>query len=237
MSLDALKARVLKANLDLVELGLVTLTWGNVSGFDCEKGLVVIKPSGIDYADLKAKDMVTVDLEGTKIEGDLNPSSDTATHLEIYKAYPEIGGVAHTHSDYAGIFAQAHQPIPCLGTTHADHFNGDIPLTRMISEKEVLEDYEGNTGKVIVERFAQIKPLEMPAVLVAGHGAFTWGRSPEEAVTNSLALEKSAKMVWGALLLNPEIPVFPEYLLKKHYSRKHGPQAYYGQKPREKKSE
>lgn len=237
MSLEDLKARVLKANLDLVELDLVTLTWGNVSGFDREEGLVVIKPSGIDYTELKAKDMVTITLEGIKVEGDLNPSSDTPTHLEIYKAYPEIRGIAHTHSDYAGIFAQAYKPIPCLGTTHADHFKGEVPLTRMISKIEVQEDYEGNTGKVIVECFAQIKPLEMPAVLVAGHGAFTWGRSPEEAVTNSLALEKSAKMAWGALLLNSEIPVFPEYLLQKHYSRKHGPQAYYGQKPREKKNE
>ena len=237
MSLEELKARVLKANLDLVELDLVTLTWGNVSGFDSEKGLVVIKPSGIDYAELKANDMVIVDLAGNKVEGDLNPSSDTPSHLEIYLAYPEIKGVAHTHSDYASMFALAHKSIPCLGTTHADHFNGDIPLTRMISEKEVQEDYEGNTGKVIVERFAQIKPLEMPAVLVSGHGAFTWGRSPEEAVTNSLALEKTAKMAWGTLLLNSEIPDFPKYLLQKHYSRKHGPQAYYGQTPQEEKDE
>jgi L-ribulose-5-phosphate 4-epimerase len=173
-----------------------------------------------------------IDLDGKKHEGDLNPSSDTPTHLELYRAFPGIAAVAHTHSDYAGIFAQAHLPLPCLGTTHADHFNGDIPLTRMITEQEVQEDYEGHTGKVIVERFARIDPQEMPAVLVAAHGAFTWGRSPEEAVSNSLALEKTAKMAWGAMMLNPKIPSFPEYLLHKHYARKHGPEAYYGQKPK-----
>lgn len=237
MSLSQLKARVCQANLDLVDMGLVALTWGNVSGFDRKQGLLVIKPSGVDYAELKPENMVVIDLEGNKHEGDLNPSSDTPTHLELYKAFPDIAGIAHTHSDYACYFAQAHRAIPCLGTTHADHFNGEIPLSRMISEKEVLEDYEGNTGRVIVERFALLNPLEMPAVLVAGHGAFTWGRSPEEAVINSLALEKTAKMAWGAHLLNPEIPPFPEYLLEKHYSRKHGPQAYYGQKQRENKNE
>ena len=230
MSREELKARVCKANLDLVDLKLVTLTWGNVSGFDREEGFVVIKPSGVDYTELKSEDMVVIDLDGLKLEGNLSPSSDTPTHLEIYKAFPEIKGIAHTHSDYATLFAQAYKPIPCLGTTHADFFKGDIPLTRMISKKETQEDYERNTGKVIVERFAAIKPLEMPAVLVAAHGAFTWGRSPEEAVTNGLALEKSAKMAWGAMLLNSQIPPFPEYLLEKHYSRKHGPQAYYGQK-------
>jgi L-ribulose-5-phosphate 4-epimerase len=230
MSLEELKARVCQANLDLVDLKLVTLTWGNVSGCDREKGLVVIKPSGVDYGELDPGNMVVIDLGGNKVEGDLNPSSDTPTHLELYKAFPGIAGVAHTHSDYACFFAQAHRPIPCLGTTHADHFNGAVPLTRMISETEVREDYEGNTGRVIVERFAGLDPLEMPAVLVVGHGAFTWGRSPEDAVINSLALEKTAKMAWGAMLLNAEIPPFPAYLLEKHYSRKHGPGAYYGQK-------
>jgi len=230
LSREELKARVLKANLDLVDLRLVTLTWGNVSGFDRDEGIVVIKPSGVDYTALRAEDMVVIDLDGIKLEGILNPSSDTPTHLEIYRAFPEIKGIAHTHSDYAGIFAQAHLPIPCLGTTHADFFNGEIPLTRMINKEETEEDYERNTGTIIVERFAAIKPLEMPAVLVAAHGAFTWGRSPEEAVANSLALEKSAKMAWGAMQLGSKIPHFPDYLLEKHYSRKHGPHAYYGQK-------
>jgi L-ribulose-5-phosphate 4-epimerase len=235
MRLEDLRQRVYQANCDLVDLGLVTLTWGNVSGLDRESGIVVIKPSGVDYDDLKPENMVMVDLDGECVEGDLNPSSDTPTHLELYRAFDDISGVAHTHSDYAGMFAQAHRDIPCLGTTHADHFNGDVPLTRMITQDEVEADYEGNTGKVIVERFERIDPLERPAVLVAAHGAFAWGRSPEEAVVNSLALEKTAKMAWGTLGLNPEVPPFPEYLLRKHYQRKHGPQAYYGQKTGDKR--
>jgi L-ribulose-5-phosphate 4-epimerase len=178
--------------------------------------------------------MVLVDLAGDRVEGGLNPSSDTPTHLELYRSFAGISGVAHTHSDYAGMFAQAHRELPCMGTTHADHFNGSVPLTRMITSEEVEADYEGNTGRVIVERLERLDPLEMPAVLVAGHGAFTWGRSPEEAVTNSLALEKTAKMAWGALCLDPEAPGFPDYLLRKHYRRKHGPEAYYGQKTGEK---
>ena len=230
MNLKELKERVWKANKDLVDYKLVTLTWGNVSGCHREKGLVVIKPSGVSYEGLKPENMVVVDLEGNKVEGKLNPSSDTPTHLVLYRAFAEVSGIAHTHSDYATIFAQAYRPLPCLGTTHADHFHGEVPLTRMIRKKEVEEDYEGNTGRVIVERFRQLNPLEMPAVLVAGHGAFAWGKSPEEAVVNSLALEKVAKMAWGTLLLTETELSFPKYLLEKHYLRKHGPKAYYGQK-------
>jgi L-ribulose-5-phosphate 4-epimerase len=230
MSLKELKERVWKANQDLVDHKLVTLTWGNVSGCYREKGWVIIKPSGVSYEGLKPENMVVVDLEGKKVEGNLNPSSDTPTHLIIYKAFAQVSGIVHTHSDYATIFAQACRPLPCLGTTHADHFHGEVPLTRMISKKEVEEDYEGNTGRVIVERFRQLDPLEMPAVLVAGHGAFAWGKSPEEAVINSLALEKVAKMAWGTLLLTEKKLSFPKHLLEKHYLRKHGPRAYYGQK-------
>ena len=235
MSLKELKENVWKANRDLVDYKLVTLTWGNVSGCDRQKGWVVIKPSGVSYEELRPEGMVVVDLEGNTIEGKLHPSSDTPTHLVLYKAFADISGIAHTHSDYATIFSQACHPLPCLGTTHADHFSGEVPLTRLISEKEVGEDYEGNTGRVIVERFKDLHPLKMPAVLVAGHGAFTWGKSPEEAVENSLALEKVAKMAWGTLFLAEEEPCFPEYLMKKHYQRKHGPEAYYGQKKGEKK--
>jgi L-ribulose-5-phosphate 4-epimerase len=235
MRLEELRKRVYQANIDLVDLGLVTLTWGNVSGLDRESGIVAIKPSGVDYEDLAPENLVLVDLAGNRVEGDLNPSSDTPTHLELYRAFDRIAGVAHTHSDYAGMFAQARLAIPCLGTTHADHFNGEVPLTRMITQEEVEADYEGNTGKVIVERFERIDPQEMPAVLVAAHGAFAWGSSPERAVINSLALEKTAKMAWGTLSLAPEVPPFPEYLLRKHYQRKHGPQAYYGQKTGEQK--
>jgi L-ribulose-5-phosphate 4-epimerase len=235
MRLEELRKRVYQANIDLVDLGLVTLTWGNVSGLDRESGIVAIKPSGVAYKDLAPENLVLVDLAGNRVEGDLNPSSDTPTHLELYRAFDRIAGVAHTHSDYAGMFAQARLAIPCLGTTHADHFNGEVPLTRMITQDEVEADYEGNTGKVIVERFERIDPGEMPAVLVAAHGAFAWGSSPERAVINSLALEKTAKMAWGTLSLAPEVPPFPEYLLRKHYQRKHGPQAYYGQKTGEQK--
>lgn len=229
MSLKELKERVWKANLDLIDYKLVTLTWGNVSACDRQKGWVVIKPSGISYDALSPDNMVVVDLEGKKVEGKLNPSSDTPTHLVLYSAFADVSGIAHTHSDYATIFAQAFRPVPCLGTTHADHFYGDVPLTRMISKQEVEEDYEGNTGRVIVERFAKIDPLEMPAVLVPGHGAFAWGKSAREAVDNSLALEKVAKMAFGTLLLAGAKPTFPDYLKQKHHQRKHGPKAYYGQ--------
>lgn len=230
MMLEELKERVCRANQDLAKYNLAPLTWGNVSGFDRGRELVVIKPSGIGYAELTPSDMVVVDLEGRKVESRLNPSSDTPTHLILYKSFGWIGGVTHTHSAYATMFAQAGREIPCLGTTHSDHFKGDVPLTRLISRNEVEKDYEANTGKVIVERFAGLDPLLMPAVLVVGHGAFTWGRSPEEAVLNSRALESVAKMAWGSLLIGARRDQFPEYLLSKHFRRKHGPDAYYGQK-------
>jgi len=234
VNLDALKNAVCAANLDLLKYKLVSLTWGNVSGIDREHGLVVIKPSGVPYESLKPEHMAVIDLEGRKVQGNLNPSSDTPSHLEIYKAFSEISGITHTHSEYAVMFAQAYREIPCLGTTHADHFNGSIPLTRMITKEEVEENYEKNTGAVIVERFKDLNPLEMPAVLIPGHGAFTWGKSPEDSLKHSLILEKVAKMAWGALMLNPESTQLPNYLLDKHYQRKHGSKAYYGQKKKEK---
>lgn len=230
--LKGLKGRVWRANLDLVKHGLVTLTFGNASGMDRRKGLVVIKPSGITYEEMKPEDMVVVDLEGKKVEGNLNPSSDTPAHLELYKAFKEVGGIAHTHSEYATVFAQARKEIPCLGTTHADHFRGAVPLSRFLRRREVEEGYERHTGKVIVESMRGLNPLDMPAVLVAGHGPFTWGRTPEEAVENSLALEYVARMALETLRLNNRRARFPGYLLQKHFLRKHGPQAYYGQKRR-----
>ena len=230
--LKDLKEQVWQANLDLVKFHLVILTFGNVSGFDRREGLVAIKPSGVSYEELRPADMIIVDLDGKVAEGKLNPSSDTPSHLELYKAFSEIGGVSHAHSVYATAFAQAVTEIPCLGTTHADHFNGPVPVTRFLTRKEVETDYEGNTGKVIIERFARIKPLEMPAVLVAGHGPFSWGRTPNEAVQNNLILETVAKMALLTRLANPKIKDLPGYLLNKHYQRKHGPKAYYGQKRR-----
>jgi len=228
--LTELKEQVWKANLDLAKYKLITLSFGNVSGIDQNRGFVVIKPSGVSYYEAKPEDMVVVDLEGNVVDSRLNPSSDTPTHLELYKAFEQIGGVTHTHSEYATIFAQACKEIPCFGTTHADYFNGKIPVTRFLSEKEVKDDYEGNTGKVIVERFKELNPLEIPAVLVAGHGPFSWGKTPSESVENSLILEKVAKMAFGTLQINSKSGSLPEYLLQKHYLRKHGPDAYYGQK-------
>ena len=230
-----LKELVWKANLDLVKYNLVAYTFGNVSGMDRGQRLVVIKPSGMGYEELMPDDMVVVDLEGKTVEGRLNPSSDTPSHIEIYKAFQEISGITHTHSEYAAMFAQANREIPCLGTTHADHFHGTIPITRMITEEEIEENYEKNTGKVVVERFSDLEPMEIPGVLVVGHGAFTWGRSPGEAVLNSLILEKVAKMAWGTLMLNAQSESIPRCLLNKHFQRKHGPDAYYGQKNKEAK--
>ena len=224
-----LKEKVWKANLDLVKYNLVAYTFGNVSGIDREQGLVVIKPSGMAYEELMPDDMVVVDLEGTTVDGQLRPSSDTPSHIEIYKAFPEVAGVTHTHSEYATMFAQANREIPCLGTTHADHFYGPVPVTRMITEIEIAENYEKNTGKVVVERFANLDPMEMPGVLVVGHGVFTWGKSPEDAALNGMILEKIAKMAWGTLALNEGSKSIPESLLNKHFRRKHGPDAYYGQ--------
>lgn len=228
--LEEMKQRVLQANLTLVQYGLVYLTWGNVSGIDRQNKLVVIKPSGVDYDQLRTEHMSVVDLEGRLVEGTLRPSSDTPTHLELYKAFPEVGGIAHSHSEFATIFAQAGAEIPCLGTTHADHFRGTIPLTRMMIEQEVSSEYEKNTGKVIAERMSGLDPLLMPGILVAGHGPFTWGRNALDAVRHSLILERVASMAFRTYMLNPDTSELPAYLLNKHFSRKYGPQAYYGQK-------
>jgi L-ribulose-5-phosphate 4-epimerase len=228
--LEKLKEKVLNANLALVKYNLVTLTWGNVSGIDRKKGLIVIKPSGVDYEKMRSEDMVIVDLNGKRIEGRLNPSSDTPTHIELYKAFPNIGGISHSHSEYATIFAQVSMEIPCFGTTHADHFNGPIPVTRFLTEKEVNSEYEFNTGKIISERFKALDPESIPAVLVAGHAPFAWGKDPEDAVENNLVLERVAKMAWNCLALKPDLKKLPDYIQKKHHERKHGDNAYYGQK-------
>lgn len=227
--LEELKAKTLEANLTLSLQGLAVMTWGNASGLDRDTGLVAIKPSGVEYSDLVTGDMVLVDLDGKVVEGSMNPSSDTPTHLVLYKAFPDIGGVTHTHSAYATMFAQAQRGIPCLGTTHADHFYGEVPVTRTMTSEEVATDYEANTGHVIVERFEGIKPIEMPAVLVANHGPFTWGESPQKATDNAIALESVAQMAMGALQINPDAPLAPKHLIEKHYLRKHGNNAYYGQ--------
>lgn len=228
--LKKLKREVLEANKKLVEWNLVSLTWGNVSGIDRDKGLVVIKPSGVAYSEMKPDDMVVVDLNGTVIEGDLKPSSDTPTHLELYRTFPSIGGVAHSHSTYATAFAQARVEIPCFGTTHADVFNGSVPLTRILSKKEVEKDYELNTGKVIVERLKNLDPEMFHGVLVAGHAPFTWGSSALESVEHMLALERIAEMAYLSLQLTPKLTQLPKYILQKHFQRKHGATAYYGQK-------
>jgi L-ribulose-5-phosphate 4-epimerase len=228
--LESLKQSVWQANLDLVSHGLVTLTWGNVSAIDGASGLVVIKPSGVAYADLRPEDMVLVDREGAVVEGRLRPSSDTATHLELYRSWEEVGGVCHTHSAHGVMFAQARRPIPCFGTTHADHFHGEVPVTRELSAEEIEADYERNTGAVIVERFAALNPVETPGALVASHGPFAWGRDAAEAVRNAVALEAVARMALGTLQLAPTAPPASEALIEKHYRRKHGPKAYYGQR-------
>ena len=228
--LEELKQEVLKANQDLVKYGLVTLTWGNVSGIDREKKLIVIKPSGIDYDKLQVEDMVVLDLTGKIVEGDKRPSSDTPTHIELYKAFTQIGGITHTHSKYATTFAQACREIPCLGTTHADHFYGTIPVTRFLTEEEVESGYEKNTGTLIIERFKDLDPVSMPGVLVAGHAPFAWGKKAGDSVRNGLILERIAEMALGTFQLNPDEKDLPQYIKDKHYQRKHGPNAYYGQK-------
>jgi len=227
--LESLKEQVCKTNLDLVRHGLVVMTWGNVSGIDRAQGLVVIKPSGVAYDTMRTEDMVVVDMDGAVVEGTLKPSSDLPTHLVLYRAWEEVGGIVHTHSMYATMFAQVEHGIRCFGTTHADHFHGDVPCTRELTECDVSEDYEGNTGHVIVERFKMLNPLHTPAVLVANHGPFTWGKDADEAVRNAVALEAVAQMALGSLTLKPALHPIPPYLMEKHFSRKHGPKAYYGQ--------
>lgn len=228
--LEELKKEVWEANLELKRSGLVILTWGNVSGIDHTRGLVVIKPSGVPYERLEWQHMVVVDLEGKVVEGNLNPSSDTSTHLELYRHFEKIGGVAHTHSPWACVFAQAQRSIPCLGTTHADNFFGEIPCTRHLTREEIEGDYEKATGTVIVETFKKFDHLATPGVLVAGHGPFTWGKNPHAAVEASIVLEEVAKMAYYTLLLNPRVPNIPLALREKHFFRKHGEKAYYGQK-------
>lgn len=228
--LEGLKASVCEANLELVRQGLVTLAWGNVSGIDRASGYVVIKPSGVSYDRLTPEVMTVVDLDGRVVEGQFAASTDTATHVCFYRAFPNIGGAVHTHSTFATAFAQARQELPCLGTTHADHFFGSVPVARMPTAEEVAEGYESNIGKIIVARFMDLNPDAMPGVLAAGHGPFTWGPTPKKAVENAVALEAIAQMASAAFALNPALAPLPQYLLDKHYSRKHGPNAYYGQK-------
>ncbi|MBN2450397.1 MAG: L-ribulose-5-phosphate 4-epimerase AraD [Lentisphaeria bacterium] len=226
--LQDLRERVFRANLDLVAKGLVIETWGNVSAVDRARGLVVIKPSGVPYDRLESGSMVVTDLDGTVVEGDLQPSSDLATHLEIYRCFPRAGGVAHTHSPAATAFAQARAELPCLGTTHADHFHGSVPVTREMTPAETAADYERNTGRVIIETFRDLDPAEVPAVLVASHGPFTWGDTCEAAVRNSIVLETVARMALDTARLGALEPI-PSHLLERHFRRKHGPRAYYGQ--------
>lgn len=228
--LEKLKQEVFEANLALVDHGLVTLTWGNVSGLDRESGLVVIKPSGVPYSTMTVGDMVVVDLNGKRVEGTLKPSSDTPTHLELYKAFPTLGGVVHTHSRWATVFAQAGLPIPALGTTHADTFYGDVPCTRLMTDAEIQGEYEKETGSVIIETFRKRSPEDIPAVLVHSHGPFTWGSSPTDALEHAVVLEEVAFMVWHSLQMVPQQRSMQQTLLDKHYLRKHGKNAYYGQK-------
>ena len=229
--LEELKQKVYEANMLLPKYGLVTFTWGNVSGIDREKGLFVIKPSGVPYETLKPSDMVVMNLAGEKVEGELNPSSDTPTHLELYKAYEDLGGIVHTHSPWATSWAQAGRSIPAYGTTHADYFYGAVPCTRKLTQEEVDSDYERNTGKVIVETFCDhnIDPMHVPGVLCANHGPFTWGKDAAQAVYHAVVLEEVAKMALLTNQINPNTAPAPQYVLDKHYHRKHGSTAYYGQ--------
>lgn len=228
--LDELKAAVLDANLQLVREGLVIQTWGNASGVDRSSGLMVIKPSGVSYAKMQAEHMVTVRLDtGEVIDSKLNPSSDTATHLALYRAFPNIGGVVHTHSLYATAWAQACKSIPAFGTTHADYFYGAVPCTRQMKPEEIKEAYEANTGAVIVETFANKDPMSCPGVLVASHAPFTWGKTPVDAVHNAVVLENVAKLALETLRIDAATPSMQQVLLDKHFLRKHGPGAYYGQ--------
>jgi len=227
--LETLKEEVLQANLMLPKLGLVCFTWGNVSGIDRKRGLIVIKPSGVEYETMKATDMVVIDLEGKKVEGSLKPSSDAPTHVQLYRSFTGIEGVAHTHSRWATIFAQAGLPIKAVGTTHADYFYGTIPCTRKMLPREIAAEYELETGKVIVETVSTNDPLSIPAVLVHSHGPFTWGSSAENAAHNAAVLEECAFMAWHTFQMSPNTPDMQRELLDKHYLRKHGSGSYYGQ--------
>ena len=230
--LKKLKHAVYEANMELPHRGLVTYTWGNVSGIDRERGLVVIKPSGVSYDELTPDDLVVLDLDGKVVDGKLNPSSDTKTHLELYKAFPEIGGIVHTHSPYAVGWAQAGRDIPAYGTTHADYFYGPVPCCRSLTEQEVEEDYERNTGLVIVETFRQreLDPVRVPGAICRNHGPFTWGKDAAQAVYHAVVLEEVAKMAVYTTQIAPDAQPAPQYVLDKHFLRKHGPNAYYGQK-------
>jgi len=223
------KISVCEANLKLRASGLVILTWGNVSARDPDTGYVVIKPSGVDYDEMLPEQMVVVDLDGKVVDGTFKPSSDTPTHLALYRAWPEVGGIAHTHSTYATAWAQAKRPLPCYGTTHADNFRGTVPVTADMTEEEIAGEYEHNTGEVILRTFADRSPADIPAVLVAGHGPFTWGRTAEQAVENSIVLEEVARIAFLTEALNPEASEIGSALRDRHFLRKHGPGAYYGQ--------
>ena len=229
--LEELKQKVYEANMELPRRGLVTYTWGNVSGIDREKGLFVIKPSGVEYDELRPEDLVVMDLDGNQVEGELNPSSDTKTHLVLYNAFPQLGGIVHTHSPHAVGWAQAGEDIPCFGTTHADYFYGPIPCARHLTQEELDEDYELNTGKIIVETFRKrgIDPVAVPAVICHSHGPFTWGKDAAKAVYHAVVLEEVAKMAIFTRQVNPNALPAPQRIQDKHYMRKHGPNAYYGQ--------
>ncbi|SBH34874.1 L-ribulose-5-phosphate 4-epimerase [Klebsiella pneumoniae] len=228
--MQQLKQQVFEANMDLPRYGLVTFTWGNVSAIDRQRGLVVIKPSGIAYESMTVDDMSVVDLQGHVVEGRRRPSSDTATHLALYRRYPDLGGVVHTHSTHATAWAQAGLAIPALGTTHADYFFGDIPCTRALSAQEVDEAYELNTGQVIIETLGEANPLHTPGIVVYQHGPFAWGKDAHEAVHNAVVMEEVARMAWIARGINPQLQPIDSWLMNKHFQRKHGPNAYYGQK-------
>jgi L-ribulose-5-phosphate 4-epimerase len=230
--LEQLKTDVLDANLQLPKHGLVTFTWGNVSGIDREQGLVVIKPSGVPYEELKIEDLVVLSLDGEIVEGSLRPSSDTPTHLALYRAFPQIGGIVHTHSPWATSWAQAGRPIPALGTTHADYFYGEIPCSRSLTKEEIERGYELETGYVIIETFEKegLDPVSMPGILLSGHAPFSWGKNANQAVHTAVVLEEVAKMALNTFTLNPQIKPIDQFLLDKHYLRKHGANAYYGQK-------
>ena len=228
--MQQLKQQVFEANMDLPRYGLVTFTWGNVSAIDRQRGLVVIKPSGIAYESMTVDDMSVVDLQGHVVEGRWRPSSDTATHLALYRRYPDLGGVVHTHSTHATAWAQAGLAIPALGTTHADYFFGDIPCTRALSAQEVDEAYELTTGQVIIETLGEANPLHTPGIVVYQHGPFAWGKDAHEAVHNAVVMEEVARMAWIARGINPQLQPIDSWLMNKHFQRKHGPNAYYGQK-------